>query len=103
MRLRAWRLREAMADPGSSWRSQHCAGLDLAADGLTKALGGQSHRRFLQLLGMTTLEDKLQVEGKGEARVRALHGDQEHGLRLLEHAATALEEVHWRSALNIGV
>ena len=40
LRLRAWRLREAMADPGSSWRSQHCAGSELAADGLTKALGG---------------------------------------------------------------
>ena len=100
LRLRAWRLREAMADPSSSWRSQHCAGLDLAADGLTKALGGQSHRRFLQLLGMTTPEDNLQVKGKGEARVRALHGDQEHGLRLLEHAATALASAG--GALAIG-
>ena len=102
LRLRAWRLREAMADPSSSWRSQHCAGLELAADGLTKALGGQSHRRFLQLLGMTTPEDKPQVDGKGEARVQALHGghEHEHGRRLWEHAATALASAG--GALAIG-
>ena len=100
LRLRAWRLREAMADPRSSWRSQHCAGVNLAADGLTKASGGRAHRRFLQLLGMTTPEDKPQVNGDGDTRVQAQHGYQEHGQRLLEHAATALASAS--AALAIG-
>ena len=100
LRLRAWRLREAMADPRSSWHSQHCAGVGLAAHGLTKPLGGQAHRRFLQLLGMTTPEDKPQPNGDGDARVQALHGDQQHGQRLLEHAATALASAS--AALAVG-
>ena len=99
-RLRAWRLREVMMDTSSTWRAQHCAGAELAADGLTKALSGQAHRRFLQLLGMTNLEEKGEWVGDRGARVQALHGKQDQGQRLLEHAATALASAG--AALAIG-
>ena len=90
LRLRAWRLREVMMDATSTWSAQHCAGAELAADGLTKALGGQAHRKFLQLLGMKNSEIKKEQAGDGGARVQALRGEQGQGRRLMEHAATAL-------------
>ena len=53
LRLRAWKLREVMSDPSSQWSSSHIPGSELAADGLTKALHGQAHRRFIKLLGLS--------------------------------------------------
>ena len=100
LRLRAWRLREVMMDTTSTWSAQHCAGAELAADGLTKALGGQAHRKFLQLLGMKNPEIQDEQMGDGGARVQALRGEQEQGQRLLEHAATALASAG--TALAIG-
>ena len=90
LRLRAWRLREVMMDVTSTWSAQHGAGAELAADGLTKALSGQAHRKFLQLLGMKGPENKNEKAGDGGARVQALRGEQGQGQRLLEHATTAL-------------
>ena len=62
LRLRAWKLREVMSDPTSQWSSSHIPGSELAADGLTKALHGQAHRRFIKLLGLSRGEE-------GEAKV----------------------------------
>ena len=100
LRLRAWRLREVMMDTTSTWSAQHCAGAELAADGLTKALGDQAHRKFLQLLGMENSESQKKQVGDGGARVQALRGEQGQGQRLLEHAATALASAG--TALAIG-
>ena len=100
LRLRAWRLREVMMDVTSTWSAQHCAGAELAADGLTKALGGQAHRKFLQLLGMRNSEIKKEQAGDGGARVQALRGEQGQGQRMMEHAATALASAG--TALAIG-
>ena len=40
-----------MNDCTSGWRSEHVPRRQLAADGLTKALQGQAHRKFVGLLG----------------------------------------------------
>ena len=82
---------------GRQWRIQVLhgarnifAGSELAADGLTKALGGQAHRRFLQLLGMTSPEVK-DVGRDGRARVQVLRGH-DHGQRLY----LSMRRRHWR-------
>ena len=67
LRLRAWKLREVMNDPNSQWQSVHVAGVHLAADGLTKSLQGQGHRRFISLLQMDIKEEP---EGEKEIKIK---------------------------------
>ena len=64
LRLRAWKLREVMSDPSSQWSSSHLAGSELAADGLTKALIGQAHRKFIELLGLSRGEGATGIKAK---------------------------------------
>ena len=64
LRLRAWKLREVMSDPSSQWRSSHIPGSELAADGLTKALHGQAHQRFIELLGLSRGEEVASINMK---------------------------------------
>lgn len=56
LRIRAAILREAASPcnqlPEGFWKIQHLKGAELVADGLTKALLGQSFFRFLEDLGM---------------------------------------------------
>ena len=75
LRLRAWKLREVMNDPASGWRSEHVPGCRLAADGLTKALQGQAHRKFIELLEMDVPTDEL-MQKKDVVRVKRLEGAQ---------------------------
>ena len=64
LRLRAWKLREVMSDPTSQWSSSHIPGSELAADGLTKALHGQAHRKFIGLLGLSRGEECASINMK---------------------------------------
>ena len=75
LRLRASRLREAMADDASGWRSTHVPGSQLAADGLTKALQGQAHRKFVGLLEMD-VKHKASMDVTEVPRVNKLLGSQ---------------------------
>ena len=49
LRLRAWKLREAIQEEGAEWVVEHCPGHSLSADGFTKALQTAAFRRFREL------------------------------------------------------
>lgn len=61
LKIRASYLREALDGgsqvPGGKWKLNHLRGLDLMADGLTKALQGQAFQRFLTNIGMLSKSD----------------------------------------------
>eukprot|EP00435_Cladocopium_sp_Y103_P029229 s2739_g7.t1 len=72
LRLRSAKLREVIQDPTEPWSVDHCSGLDLGADGLTKPLQGQAFTRFLDLINMSDDEDAR------VAKVRAEPADHRH-------------------------
>ena len=76
LRLRAWKLREVMNDVSSGWRSEHVPGCLLAADGLTKALQGQGHRKFVELLDME-VEDQQNRQWEFEKKLMKVNGVQQ--------------------------
>ena len=77
LRLRAWKLREVMNDCTSGWRSEHVPRRQLAADGLTKALQGQAHRKFVGLLDMD-MKEQQDIKDETEIRVKKIDGVQLH-------------------------
>ena len=60
LRLRASRMREIIMLPEAGWKVIHVPGKELMADGLTKALLGQSFRHFVELM------DLYDPEGDGQ-------------------------------------
>lgn len=56
LRLRAYALREALADPSRRWVARHLPGARLLAHGLTKSLQGGSFENYRKKLGMKPLE-----------------------------------------------
>ena len=69
LRLRAWKLREAVQLENADWTVEHCPGSELSADGFTKSLQSQAFRRFRGFLNMRII-DELKAE---KLTVKALH------------------------------
>ena len=57
LRLRAFALREALADPSRRWVARHLSGTMLLADGLTKPLQGGAFENYRKKLGLKPRED----------------------------------------------
>eukprot|EP00434_Breviolum_minutum_P025704 symbB.v1.2.022715.t1/scaffold2026.1/size92022/4 len=57
LRLRAFALREALADPSRRWVARHLSGTMLLADGLTKPLQGGAFENYRRKLGLKPRED----------------------------------------------
>ena len=104
LRLRAWKLREVMSDPASQWSSSHLAGSELAADGLTKSLIGQAHRKFIELLGLSRGEGATGIKAKKittqNDEVKSSENNAENTINKLENYTMALAGAG--SALLIG-
>jgi len=105
LRLRAWKLREAIQEEGAEWAVEHCPGSELSADGFTKSLQSQAFRRFRDFLSMRVVEEKeIKV-----AKMAKLH----HGRDLWQECGTALlgggvallglSEKRWLGALLIAI
>ena len=104
LRLRAWKLREAIQEEDAEWTVEHCPGSELSADGFTKSLQSQAFRRFRDFLSMKVVEEK-------EMRVamEKLH----HGRDLWQECGTALlgggvallglSDKRWLGALLIAI
>ena len=78
LRLRAYALREALAQPGRKWVARHLVGTLLLADGLTKPLLGRSFDNHRRKLGMKPREveatpaEQGGTQGCGSAKAMAL-------------------------------
>ena len=57
LRLRAFALREALADPNRRWVARHLSGTMLLADGLTKPLQGVAFENYRKKLGLQPRRD----------------------------------------------
>lgn len=85
LRLRAWKLREAIQEDGAEWVVEHCPGHSLSADGFTKALQTLAFRRFRALLSMNVVEENG-TETLNNAQVKSLH----HGRDLWQECGTGM-------------
>ena len=93
-----------MSDPTSQWSSSHIPGSELAADGLTKALHGQAHRKFIGLLGLSRGEEGASINVKKfltkNDEVKNAENYTEDTIRKIENYSIALAGAG--SALLIG-
>ncbi len=71
LRLRASRMREIIMLPEAGWKVIHVPGKELMADGLTKALLGQSRRHFVGLMNLYDPEEDERFLASTGTRTRS--------------------------------
>ena len=103
LRLRASKLREGIRET-KSWTATHREGLSLVSDGLTKPLQGQAFSRFVDKLGMGSIEAMRTTE-KGverEERRAASPGHTATVLALIAGCLAATGQYGWGAAAAVG-
>ena len=77
LRIRSAKLREVLAEAKGQWKTQHCPGDQLVADGMTKPLQGAAFSRFQKLLHLAKPEEK-NVKGQ-DVKITNDHVESEAG------------------------